>query len=207
MLYGDTDSIFLKSPTQEQIKDLLKWSDEELEMELEIDKTYRYAAFSTLKKNYIGVHPDGSVDIKGMTGKKRHMPEFLQKVFMRMVDALGNVRSFEDFNRAKVEINNIVRSCIQKLRNGEYSFEDLAFNVMLGKPPNKYTKTTPQHVKAARLLQEEGFSLTAGDLISYIKIRNDPGVKPVKPHESHQLVPASEIDVDNYMEYIQSIFD
>jgi len=207
VLYGDTDSIFLKSPTQEQIKDLLKWSDEELEMELEIDKTYRYAAFSTLKKNYLGVHPDGSVDIKGMTGKKRHMPEFLQKAFMKMIDALGNVRSSEDFNRAKMEIRNIVRSCIQKLKNGEYSFEDLAFNVMLGKPPNKYTKTTPQHVKAARLLQEEGFSITAGDLISYIKIRNDPGVKPVKPNESNQLLSSSEIDIDKYMEYIQSTFD
>lgn len=207
VLYGDTDSIFLKSPTQEQIKYLLKWSDEELEMELEIDKTYRYAAFSTLKKNYIGVHPDGNVDIKGMTGKKKHMPEFLQKAFMKMIDALGNVRSSDDFNLAKKEINNIVRNCIQKLRSGEYSFEDLAFNVMLGKPPNKYIKTTPQHVKAARLLQEEGFSLTAGDLISYIKVRNDPGVKPVKPNESSHLVPASEIDVDKYMEYIQSTFD
>ena len=78
---------------------------------------------------------------------------------------------------------------------------------MLGKPPNRYTKTTPQHVKAARLLQEEGFSLTTGDLISYIKIRNDPGVKPVKPDESDQLVSASEIDVDKYLEYIQSTFD
>ncbi len=207
VLYGDTDSIFLKSPTHEQVKKLLKWSDEELEMELEIDKTYRYAAFSTLKKNYIGVHQDGSVDIKGMIGKKRHMPVFLQQAFMRMVDALGKVRSSEDFNQAKNEIKNIVRRCYQKLKNGEYSYGDLTFNVMLGKPPNRYTKTTPQHVKAARLLQEEGFSLAAGDLISYIKIRNDPGVKPVKPNESNQHVFAAEIDVDKYMEYIQSTFD
>jgi DNA polymerase I len=39
-------------------------------MELDVDKVYRYAVFSSRKKNYLGVTSEGTVDVKGMTGKK-----------------------------------------------------------------------------------------------------------------------------------------
>ncbi|NIP66593.1 hypothetical protein GWN63_00610, partial [Candidatus Bathyarchaeota archaeon] len=74
VIYGDTDSVFLKDPTTEQIETLASWSEEELGMELEVDKVYRYSIFSSRKKNYLGVLPDGNIDVKGLTGKKRHIP-------------------------------------------------------------------------------------------------------------------------------------
>ncbi|MEM3046574.1 MAG: DNA-directed DNA polymerase I, partial [Candidatus Bathyarchaeia archaeon] len=85
VVYGDTDSIFLEAPSQDQVQKLIAWSEQTLGMELDIDKTYRYAVFSARKKNYLGVYPDGSVDIKGLTGKKRNTPEFLQKAFFDMI--------------------------------------------------------------------------------------------------------------------------
>jgi len=93
VIYGDTDSIFLRGPSQEQIRILEKWSEKELGMELEVDKFYRYSVFSSRKKNYLGIFPDGSVDVKGMTGKKRHIPVFIKKAFDQLEERLGEVKS------------------------------------------------------------------------------------------------------------------
>ena len=201
VVYGDTDSIFLKSPTQKQIDELLYWSESELGIELEIDKIYRYSVFSNLKKNYLGVKTDGSVDIKGLTGKKRHIPEFLKNAFMEMINTLGNVNSLKDFEEAKNRINEIVQTCYKKLKNREYPISDLALNVMISKHPSGYTKTTPQHVKAATLLLEAGFDVQPGDIISFVKTTDDLGVKPVK------LAHIKEVDIEKYINYLESTFE
>ncbi|HVB94983.1 MAG TPA: DNA polymerase domain-containing protein [Nitrososphaerales archaeon] len=70
VIYSDTDSLFIENPDKQKIADVLKWAEKELGVELEVDKTYRYVAFSQLKKNYFGVLQDGTADIKGLTGKK-----------------------------------------------------------------------------------------------------------------------------------------
>jgi len=202
VFYGDTDSIFLGTPSTDQLQSLIEWSKTNLGMELEVDKSYRYLALSLRKKNYLGVYPDGRVDIKGLTGKKRHVPEFLKRAFYEMIEALSQVRSTEEFEIAKEKTKNIVRACYMKLRNRQYSLEDLAFTIMISRPPEAYTKTTPQHVKAAKLLKAKGIEVRSGDLIAFVKVRGEPGVKPVSLTPSWQ-----EIDLEKYLEYIKSTFE
>jgi len=66
----NTDSLFIENPDKDKVTEVLRWADKELGVELEVDKTYRYVAFSERKKNYFGVLQDGTADIKGLTGKK-----------------------------------------------------------------------------------------------------------------------------------------
>jgi len=202
VFYGDTDSIFLGTPAMDQLGNLIEWSKTNLGMELEVDKSYRYLALSSRKKNYLGVYPDGRVDIKGLTGKKRHVPEFLKHAFYEMIEALSQVRSIEEFEVAKEKTRSIVRACYTKLRNRQYSLEDLAFTIMISRPTGAYTKTTPQHVKAAKLLEARGIEVRSGDLIAFVKVRGEPGVKPVSLNPSWQ-----EIDLEKYLEYIKSTFE
>ena len=199
--YGDTDSIFLEGSKPELIEKLVEWSKTSVGLELEVDKNYRYVALSLRKKNYLGVYQDGNVDIKGLTGKKRHVPGFLQAAFYEMIETLSQVRSQEDFEEAKAKIKGIVKTCYLKLRNREYSLEDLAFNVMMGKPTSSYVKTTPQHVKAAQLLERNGLEVKTGDLVAFVKVVGEPGVKPV------QLANPGEIDFAKYVEHIDSTFE
>jgi DNA polymerase I len=201
VFYGDTDSIFLGSQDTVALNKLIEWSKSKLKMELEIDKNYRYLCLSSRKKNYFGVFPDGSVDIKGLTGKKRHIPAFLHGVFYQMVSILSQAKSPEDIEVAKVKITDIVKGCYVKLRNGEYTLEELAFSMMMSRTLENYTKTTPQHVKAARQLQEAGTEMKSGDVISFVKVRGEPGVKPV------QLARPEEVDTDKYIEYIRGTFE
>jgi DNA polymerase I len=202
VIYGDTDSIFLKNPADNQINSLAKWSEKELRMELDVDKVYRYAVFSSRKKNYLGVTAEGAVDVKGLTGKKKHIPPFIKEAFDLMKARLSQVKSPVEFEDAKKEIRNIIRDSYLRLKRREWKrIDDLAFNVVLGEAPERYTKTTPQHVRAANILKEKGYELKAGDLISFVKVTKEPHVKPV------QLASNSEIDVDKYVSYLQSTFD
>ena len=202
VLYGDTDSVFLKNPSKEQIEELAQWTERELKMSLDVDKVYRYAVFSSRKKNYLGVLEDGSVDVKGLTGKKRHIPLFIKKAFDKMKDRLAQVKTPADFADAKKDIREIVRDCYIRLKRRDWeSLSELAFNVVLGEAPERYTKTTPQHVKAARILQKRGQEVKAGDLMSFVKVVREPHVKPV------ELATKNEIDVDKYVAYLHSTFD
>jgi DNA polymerase I len=202
VLYGDTDSLFLRNPSRQQTDELAQWTEHELKMSLDVDKVYRYAVFSSRKKNYLGVLEDGTVDVKGLTGKKRHIPVFIKKAFERMKTRLAMVKTPPDFENAKKDIADIVRDCYIQLKRREWdNMGDLAFNVVLGEDIERYTKTTPQHVKAARILKENGAELRAGDLISFVKVTKEPHVKPV------ELTTKNEVDVDKYIAYLHSTFD
>lgn len=203
VIYGDTDSVFLKNPSEQQISGLAKWSEQELKMSLDVDKMYRYAVFSSRKKNYLGVLEDGSVDVKGLTGKKKHIPVFIKDAFDLMKQRLAKVKSPPDFEEAKKDIRTIVLDCYQRLKKREWkSLNELAFHIVLGEAPSAYTKTTPQHVKAAIILEKQKkIELKAGDLISFVKVIKEPYVKPV------ELASNNEIDADKYVGYLHSTFD
>ncbi len=202
VLYGDTDSLFLKNPSKEQVEELARWTEHELKMSLDVDKVYRYAVFSSRKKNYLGVLEDGTVDVKGLTGKKKHIPLFIKNAFNRMKERLARVKNPAEFEKAKKDIADIVRERYMRLKRREWeNLNELAFNVVLGEELEHYTKTTPQHVKAAKILKQSGVELRAGDLISFVKTIREPHVKPV------ELATKNEVDVDKYVAYLHATFD
>ncbi|MDP6457843.1 MAG: DNA-directed DNA polymerase I [Candidatus Bathyarchaeota archaeon] len=197
VLYGDTDSVFLAHPTREQIDELTDWTDKELGIDLEIDKEYRYAIFSKRKKNYLGVFRDGGVDIKGLTGKKRHIPPLLKNAFMELTKILGEVETREEMPEAKKDIKDIVVSVYTKLKNRDFDLNEIAFQVMLGRRISAY-ETNPQHVKAARMLLDQGIQIDIGDIIRYVITTKD--VKPV------QMASNRDIDINKYVDHLESMF-
>ncbi len=199
VIYGDTDSVFIEQPTEEQINQLIDWSKKELEIDLDIEKKYRYLALSDRKKNYLGVFDFGAVDVKGLVGKKRNTPMFLQEVFLKIIHILSEIIKPEDFEKGKSLIREIIHECYEKLNKKEYTLEDLAFKVQLSKAPSQYIKTTPQHVKAARQLESiEKREIRAGDVISFVKTRTEPGVRPL------ELADIYEIDIEKYKSHIET---
>jgi DNA polymerase I len=200
VLYGDTDSLFIKNPTQEQIQKVIDWAKKVHSVELEVDKEYRYVVLSSRKKNYLGVTKDGKVDVKGLTGKKSHTPPFIRTLFYELLGILSKVQSVEDFESAKKQISSKITEYAKKVEEKEIPLSELAFNVMISKAPSEYVKTVPQHIRAAKLL-ESIREIKKGDIISYVKIVNKPGVKPV------EMARPEEVDSKKYMEFMESTLD
>ncbi len=218
VVYGDTDSLFLKNPSPTAIDEVAAWARNTLGVDLEIDKQYRYVVFSDLKKNYLGVLSDGTVDVKGLTGKKSHTPPFIRKAFYDILAILGRVNSEKDFESARESIKNVILQNAKNLEARKIPLEDLSFNVTINKSLSTYGKKTgaktvdgkstdtykglPQHIKAAKMLVDANKrEIRAGDVISYVKIKNGEGVKPV------ELAKPEEIDTEKYLETMESTFE
>ena len=200
VLYGDTDSIFVKNPTEQQMQTIINQAKNNHGVELEVEKEYRYVVLSDRKKNYLGVTKNGKVDVKGLTGKKSHTPAFIKSLFYDILDVLAEVKTNDEFKNAKSKISSKITECSRKIQAKEIPLSELAFNVMLSKSLNEYTKTIPQHIRAAKQL-ESVREIKKGDRISYVKIINKPGVRPV------EMAKQSEIDSSKYMEFMQRTLD
>ena len=200
VLYGDTDSLFVKNPTEQQIEDIIGLAKKDHGVELEVDKEYRYVVLSNRKKNYFGVTKKGKVDVKGLTGKKSHTPPFIKTLFYELLDILAEVQDKEQFEKAKKTVSDKIADYAKRVQEKSIPLDELTFNVMISKAPSEYVKTVPQHIRAAKQL-ETIREIKKGDIISYVKILNKPGVKPV------ELAKQSEIDSGKYMEFMESTLE
>ena len=202
LIYGDTDSLFLYRPKREQMEELMRWVEEQFQLELEIDKVYRYVAFSSRKKNYFGILEDGLIDVKGLVGKKKNTPGIIRKAFYEALEALRSVKDEEEFEKAKEKVKDIIKEAEERIRRREVPLEELAISVTLGKGLQTYVKTTPQHVKAAVQLEKElGKKVLPGETIRFIKTRDKTGVKPL------ELSEPSDVDTKKYIELLRSTFE
>jgi len=202
VLYGDTDSIFIIRPPKEKLEELIRWVEDKFKVDFEVDKVYRYVCLSGRKKNYFGVLEDGTVDVKGLTGKKKHTPQIIKNVFEEVKEILGGIKTEEEMQFEKKRIIKKIKDIYWTLKRREWKdIKDLAFHITLSENLDQYVKTTPQHVKAARILLKKGYNVGAGSVIHFVKTKDKLGVRPVEE------VSDEDIDVKKYVEFLKSTFE
>ena len=188
-LYGDTDSIFLDDPSEEQVEWLIKTVKERLNLDLAMEKRYTLCVLPKAKKAYFGILPDGTPDIRGVTPTKSNAPRFINNVFQECVKVLSTVKGLEDFEKAKSVIQEIVRKAIKNLKERHVKLEDLVYTVRLYFDPNEKVanmKTAAQQYQCALQLIDSGKKLRRWDTVSFVKVKpfNYKGktftVKPVE---------------------------
>ncbi|MEM3806302.1 MAG: type B DNA-directed DNA polymerase, partial [Thermoproteota archaeon] len=201
VIYGDTDSVFLKNPKKEDIDALTNFAFSSFGIQLNFDKKYKYTVFSKRKKNYFGVTEDGIVDIKGLIGKKSSTPDYVKDLFFEVLKILSQVNNERELNEATKSIEILLKKQIDLLKKRQVPLEKLAFNIMMSKDIEDYKKTLPQHIKAAIMASKNGHMPKAGEVISYVKIKGKTGVKPT------YFAKPDEIDVEKYLEILKTTFE
>lgn len=204
LLLHNTDSVFLANPSEKQLKEISEWSKKELDLDLEEEKTYQFLALSQRKKNYVGIYKDTKyVDIKGLLAKKKNTPDFIKKIFNQMLKILKKITNEDEFLQAKQQIIQIVRENLKKIGKPDaFPLEDYAINISMQKKIINYTKTMPQHVRAAIELQNiTGREYQKGDTIRLIKSKDSVGAKAI------EIAKLQDIDISKYKELLRSALE
>ena len=189
VLYGDTDSIFVKSngKSEHEMKNALvefnhqlrnefiaKYNtglpDEYMLMDLKFEYDLEYIYFGNSKKRYYGIVRDtGKKYIRGMNIIRKDAPTFLKK-------ALNVVT--EMAVRDKLTLDHLVK-LRQKITTIDY--KDIGISKKFTKKFNQYTKNKPQHIKASMWANDKlGTSITHTDTpyLFYIKSKCEDDLKP-----------------------------
>lgn len=216
ILYGDTDSVFAHKPNQEQIEKIIEFTKDNFNIDLEVDKKFRYVIFSQRKKNYFGVHEDGKLELKGLTGKKSNIPRYVKNCFYEMGEILKNVKNEQDLELRINDVKKLINKYVVNLKNQDYNLADLQFNIMLKDDIDSYGKVTnttnnlmgetieikngiPAHIKIAKELRDMGETIEINTYISFIKCKS--GAKLL------QKTSKSDVDVKKYIDTMESTME
>lgn len=210
VLYGDTDSIFVKltddsgsssikiaETLAEEVNEFLARvirDDFGLEshLELEFEKNFSKIYFSSIrgtdsgaKKKYVGLS-QGEMIFTGMEYVRSDWTDLAKKFQYGL---------FEIFFMGGA-IEGYIKDYIQNLKNGLYD-EDLSITKKLSKDPKEYTKNIPPHVKAALLVNHTGpYRLKEVTYIMTVKgpvpIQNEPSSIDYEFYIEKQIKPLAD---------------
>jgi DNA polymerase I len=206
--YGDTDSIFLDNPSQEEVKWLVKTVKEKLRLDLAVEKEYSLCVLSEAKKAYFGILKDGTPDIKGLTVIKSNSPEFFIRVFRNCVKELSHVKNLEEYELAKKKIVAIVQKAIKDLRQRRIELKDLEYSVQLYFDPKQKVRLEEalhQPYQCAVQLIDAGVEVSKRDTVSFVKVNpfNYKGKKfTVKP--TAHVKSLSEVNIKDYVRNLRT---
>jgi len=206
--YGDTDSLFLHNPTEEQVNWLIKTVREKLRLDLAVEKRYSVCVLPKAKKAYFGILEDGIPDIKGLTVIKSNSPEFFLRVFRDCVKQLSHVKNMEEYEAAKERTVGIVEEAIKNLRQRKVELKDLVYSVRLYFDPMEklgLEEALHQPYQCAVQLIDSGREVSSRDTVFFVKVNpfNYKGRRfTVKPADHVKSV--LEINVEDYVRNLRT---
>jgi DNA polymerase I len=206
-IYGDTDSLFLDNPDEEEVDLLIQMVKERLRLDLAVDERYSVCMLPRAMKAYFGIRRNGTPDIKGVTAIKSNSPQFIQEVFRDCVKEMVEVKNLEDFEETKDQIQDVVRNAIFDLKEGRVSLKDLVYSVELHEDPEEkiVEQVFHQPYQCALQLIDSGKRIQRGDIVRFVKVR--PFIYrgrtfTVKPTE--QVRNVHEVNVEDYVRNLRT---
>jgi DNA polymerase I len=158
--------------------------------EVKIDKVYDKLLLTESKKRYIGLLPNGDIDIVGFEAARGDWCDLAKDVQEEVAELV-----LKRGTNAAIEY---VRGIIKKLREHSIDLNSLIIWKTLDKSIDEYKVIAP-HVAAARKLIERGFRVGKGDQIGFVVVKGEgrlaDRVVPIALIKGNE-----DIDIDYYVE-------
>ncbi len=173
VLYGDTDSIFLKKPGKnleglsKDIEIFIGKISTEMPVQIEVDEYYR-AIFFVEKKRYAGITDDGRIIVKGLEVRRGDWCELAKKVQNEVIEIILK-------DRDPKKAVDYVKRVVDSIKAGKVRLEDVVIYKGLTKKPSKY-EAVQAHVKAALRAAEMGIIYSVGSKVGYVVVKGSGNI-------------------------------
>jgi len=193
VIYGDTDSLFIKYD-EDVARKLIEWAERELEMDIKLEKVYVKVLFTEAKKRYAGLLPDNRIDIVGFEVVRGDWCELAKEAQLKVIEMILTSKNSEEARRRIVEY---ARDLVRRLKSYDFDIDDLIIWKTLDKELDEYKVITP-HLHAARMMIKSGFKVSKGDTIGYVIVKG--GEKVTYRTKPYFMARKEEVDVDYYVD-------
>lgn len=192
LIYGDTDSVFVKYEP-EKVERFLKAVEKEFGLKIKPDEIFVRVLFTEAKKRYCGLLPDGRLEIVGLEAVRGDWSGIAKKVQKGVLEIILKAKSPGE---ARSKAVRFVRDWIAKLRAGKVPLKDLVIWEELTRRPEEY-KVRSAHVRAAEIMMKEGWDVSVGDKIGYVIVKGSG--KLYERAMPYFMVDYDQIDLDYYV--------
>ncbi len=201
VVYGDTDSVFLKvneGDVRKKSLEFLEYMNSKLPgmVELDFQGVYmrgifipRGAAPSTAKKRYALVDEEGNLTIRGLETVRRDWCSLAKEVQRKVLEIVLKEKNIE-------KAVSYVREVIDSLRKRKVKLKELVIYEQLTKPIEEYKQISP-HVIAAKKMKERGRSTGPGMIVMYVITKGTGSIS--QRAEPIEFANIENVDIDYYI--------
>ena len=165
VIYGDTDSLFMKRPgaTRRDFEELAEVISEEVGLPMGLDRHFRYLVLlnkstdtsMVASRRYYGKLTDGNLFYRGIELRRHDSPPFIKDLQTSVMETLFDADSAEQvLNTQLPEALELADREIRRVRRGKVPAERLVISKRLRRDIDEYRSLQP-HIVAAMLGESE----------------------------------------------------
>lgn len=189
VIYGDTDSLFVKNDP-DKISKLLDFVERELGFEAKVDKVYLKVLFTEAKKRYVGLTQDMKIDVVGFEAVRGDWSELAKEAQASVAEIVLKKGSVQ-------EAVSYVKDLTRRLKEGKIEMEKLVIWKTITRRIDEYKAEQP-HVSAAKIMMKQGIKVEPGSKVGYVVVKgHGPLYTRARPYFMARM---EDIDVDYYVE-------
>ncbi|MFH0748631.1 MAG: DNA polymerase domain-containing protein [Candidatus Bathyarchaeota archaeon] len=201
VLYGNTDSIFVKRPdsTREDYEELAKTIQRETGLPITVDNHYKFIVFMRQETHvnveamnrFFGKLTDGELNCRGIELRRRDYPIFLKEFQKKLIQILLDAECKQEVIESQVDkAKAFVDDTYNRVRRGEIDLAKLAMSKRLHRHVDSYKSMVP-HVAAAKHLVLHGKRIEEYDTVDFV-FENSKHRNPLR-----RVLPTEMIDNGN----------
>ncbi|MEM2094851.1 MAG: DNA polymerase domain-containing protein, partial [Candidatus Bathyarchaeia archaeon] len=209
VVYGDTDSLFLKKTeaTQKDYEQLAAKISRETGLPIALDHHYKFLVFLSQEsmpemeatRRYFGKLTDGELYYRGIDLRRHDTPPFLKEFQEKLMEIFFDAENAHDVERMQYrKACDFVMETCHRIQRGEVDPTRLTVIKVLRKPVNEYRSMLP-HVAAAKQIEMRGTRLTDGETVNFLYV-NAGHSNPYRRVVSIPMQGRSYYDKERYVE-------
>ncbi len=210
LLHAIIDCVWIKKEgaTEREYEEITRTISRRVGIDISLEGIYNWILFPASKMDpdittanrYVGWYHHNEIKIRGIEARRRDTSQFIKTMQTAMLNRMSGAHNVEDVRGLVPDLLEIVRNAVAVLRSGKANPMELVLRRHITKEADEYTNNSLSAV-VAKLVQEMGVPLAAGESIEFIILDQSGKKKPEKAKPLALYAFEDGYDIEQYTEF------